>query len=418
MALWALRKQGDYELPITIALNLAPALEFNEMNQEEFYSEKEQQSRIIRDLKIFGATQAELGRVRFDMSTQNPKYLDLVHSIKSGDVWAFPLYKKLLDAFEGNVKFAQDIRRCIPEQVKTGGQWSPSFHYALIEIHEIIEAYKKGQKIKIGYERERLYDQVFVSILNGEYEDLLDITKELNSQYDQEGGLKWNQLFWSVYWSKKADHNSMRLREKLIGKKRLTQVLYATPLVVLAIVWWEYHRYEIDQTREQAYKEALWDQGMSTSKEFSALQELNKQAKQFDYVMSISTMSWFHIGYEWKDVKIKAMEEIGMSVALSIEGYVHEGEDLQDVGKLKDYTSSKRHIMRRWISLEIMNILEEERFEKYALGYDFDSGWLSSEFYDDMTKDPRFAKIFELYTLEKWQDTPEFKKKVFYWYGK
>lgn len=418
MTLWALRKQGDYELPITIALNLAPALGFNEMDKKDFYSEKEQQSRIIRDLKTFGATLAELTRVRFDLSTQNPKYLDMIGSIKSGNMWAFPLYKKLLDAFEKDTKFSQDIWQCIPEQVKTNGQWESSFHYALIEIHEIIEAYKKGQRIKIGYKREKLYDRVFVNILDGAYEELLDITRELNHQQNWGGILKWNQLFGSVYWDERADRNSMRLREKLINKKICRQILYATPVIISMILWWKYHQYEMEKVKEKAYRDVLWEQRSKMSDEFHDLDELNKSAKWLDYTEKFYTVGGFRITYEWRDIRIKAIEEVSKSIAMSLDDYRNRGKDFGDIKNLKTHVSRQRHMESRFVSLEMAKILEEDTFKEYIARHDFNSTGLSDEFYNDITEDLRFAKIFKLYTGEDWEDTPEFKKKVFYYYGK
>lgn len=415
MALWALRKQGEYELPITIALNLAPALGFNEMDKKDFYSEKEQQSRIIRDLKTFGATPAELARVRFDLSTQNPKYLDMIGSIKSGNMWAFPLYKKLLDAFEKDMKFTQDIRQCIPEQVKTNGQWDSSFHYALIEIHEIIEGYKKGQRIKIGYERERLYDKIFLGILDGEYAELLDITKELNNQRDGEKSLKWNQLFWSVYWGKKADHNSMRLREKLTNKKKLKQFLYATSVAVSIILWWEYYQHEMEQVKKEAYKETLWKQCLDRH-DFTEIEELTKKAKWLDYTFNF--YSGVGVVYQWKDVRVKAIQSASENIAISLEEHTRKEKYLDDIKILEAYTSSERYIKYRWASLELAKIVEEEKFGEYIKRYNFDSAILPKGFYDDITSDPRFAIIFKRYTGEDWKNTPEFKKKVFHWYDR
>ncbi|EKD44620.1 MAG: hypothetical protein ACD_71C00073G0002 [uncultured bacterium (gcode 4)] len=413
MALWALRKQAEYELPITIALNLAPALEFNEISKKSFYSEKEQRSRIISDLKLFGATPAEVARVRFDLSTQNPKYLNLIQSIKSGDMKVFPLYEKLFSVFGRDTEFTQDIERCIPEQVKNG-EWDSSFHYALIEIHEIIEAYKKGQRIKIGYEREKLYDEVFLKILDGKYPELLDITRELNGQQSEEKAPRWDELFGSVYWDERADRNSTRLREKLIYKKRLQQLLYATPVIVWLIVWWEYHQYRMSQVREQAYRAALWNQGAGVLVEFNQIDNLNQKAKWLDY--TVNFFPWRGVVYEWKDKKVKAMQDVGSSIAISLADYVYG--KIETTNDIEIHNNKSTLIASRWVSLEIAKMLEEEKFEKYIMSYNFDSGFLSKEFYNEMVGDPRFAKIFKLYTGEDWKNTPEFKNKVFYWYSK
>ncbi|EKE27939.1 MAG: hypothetical protein ACD_3C00123G0005 [uncultured bacterium (gcode 4)] len=242
MALWTIRKQAKFDLYLTISLNLSPWLIFNEIDKDAYYSEREQRDKIIKDMVWMGATKDELSKVKFELSSQNHPYLDLVNSIKTDRLDEYPIYKKLKIAYLSWGEFEKDILRCVPKKVKSTKDDDLTYNYALIEINQIIEDYRKWLSIKIWFKREKLYDQIFINILNGKYGELLWLTDVLNPEYDWKRK-KWNEMFGSIHWDERADENSKKLKLKHVTKTRLKQILYSVPfLVALAVWWWKMHR--------------------------------------------------------------------------------------------------------------------------------------------------------------------------------
>ncbi|MDD2487679.1 MAG: hypothetical protein PHS92_04910 [Candidatus Gracilibacteria bacterium] len=412
MALWTIRKQGKSELPVTISLNISPGLIFNEIDKDLFYSEKEQRERIIKDMSRMGATKEEFDRVKFELSSQNPPYLSLIGSIQKGSLNDFPLYKALHDAFLEGGEFSKDIKRCIPEQVKSNGNNEITFHYALIEIYQIIEDYKKGLKIKIGYKREKLYDQIYINILNGNYPELLNISDSINP-INENGRTKGNELFGSVHWDERADENSKKLRLKNIAQTRFKQLLFATPIVISTIIGGGYfYKASYEKMKKNAILEVKFSELRKNSDKFRIIDELNKTAKGFDYKLKNSEYTLSSI-YEGNDYKLGNIMHISSNIALYI---IDVNQSIvNDQGMIYDKYNKprERSIQSRWLELEIANIISEKAYDKYVSHYDILRDVIHSDLLSILGNDARFSQIFEISTGEKWTNTQEQKLEVF-----
>lgn len=281
--------------------------------------------------------------------------------------------------------------------------------YALYEICKIIGFYQNGQRIKIGHERENLYDQIFKNLLDGEYPSLLPVTEELNPLKSGEPRKPSSEIWGTAYWNARADENATRLLENRLVERFLRIGRIAVPVVALSLLaggaWHKKQSEEAELAAERAHMTELYER----SKTVQAILDGVAKKKTLEYEQVVTTtVDWMVFkGKDALEISILTKSEHVAYALISYRQKKTLGEDRYQASVVD--MSEATSLSIRGLAPAIEQILRQEQYTLEKMRYVFQDGATVAE----LEKDPKFLSFFQTFVGEPYEATPEYRKRVF-----
>lgn len=381
-------------------------------NEKNLIDEKEQIKNIKFCLKNeLWATLEEINLIKFETVEKNRNELKKIFNWEKTEN---RIFSELNNLFNENELFQQDVLKTIPKGLKEKNNFSEekAKNYCLYQLSETIIEFKKWNNIKIWYEREYIYDNVFIKILNWEFKELNEITNELNPEWK-----KASEIFWTIRWTEKFAKNS---QEIFNGNKKIRKyikyfrwwIISLLTLTSLGIYWyWEYQNYqknlELEKKKEKFSK------------------NLNKSIKKWDiFSKFLDEKYWkqnwnvkfkrYPERFEWEDAYKSKAENLSFFITTDLWEYIWK-KWIRKVNKDKynaDYIYSETltNSEFEYIQKEIFEILIKAPEEKRSY---LEITNVRKNIMKYLKNNPDFKYLFENFT---WENIENLDKNFFKYY--
>lgn len=313
---------------VTVCMYRAAALAFNGVSSEAYYSEKEQQERILSRLAELDIDHDLLSRIQFVGSEEDSDTQEILQSFLRYPTSAHPIVRHLEELYIWDENFKKSVDNAVLASFR---ERKNAYKYTLFELAMILT---KKPAIKAGDIREKKYDEIVRKHRTELWWELPE-GQEKNQKPFQV--IYWNrdntQDKYSHYTTQKRIHQTESELQRQSKKiQNLRRWCISSVAAIIALPWIGYYLGKIKWLTDDRY---------------AALQEMHGRDDQFyDRFQQSLTGHWHNIGYRWGS---SFFEHIRYSSIL-----LNEGLDEKDVlgrPNHKFYETVSRNLSRYQLQL-------------------------------------------------------------------
>lgn len=365
-------------------------------------SDKEQEKRIKKALIELWTKKEEMALIEFESLKDDQNILSLLELSAQNNESENNDYNCLLKAFEVNERFKNSVLRSVPQKIKDLWIQSQVKNYALVQLITMINEFEKWNWIKVWYEREDLYDEIFASILNWSYPELIWITNRLNQEHRKPSEL-FKTIRWTSDFAKKA-RETYRLNQSV--KKLRWMALWIWLSIASAIPWWillDRQLIRIEET--QNIEEARMKFGNTLKKRLVDKSENEFMDKAY-WRNRWDAKYWFWPEwYRWKDSWKAYAESLSFWVVDRLSKYIEKNNIKTPTDNQYDenhitsrvLTQMEYELFKNIIFEVLLNIPEE--FRQYIWWWSF-----NSVIVEYLINNPKFQYFFHEFTDQNIKD--------------
>jgi hypothetical protein len=269
---------GKWCPSVTVCIYRAAALAFNGVSSEAYYSEKEQQERILSRLAELDIDPDLLSRIQFVGSEEDSDTQEILQSFLSYPTSGHPIVRHLEELYIWDENFRKSVDNAVLASFR---ERKNAYKYTLFELAMILT---KKPAIKAGDIREKKYDEIVRKYR-------LELWWELS-----EGEGKNQKPFQVIYWNrdstqdkyshyttqKRMHQTESQLQRQSQKIQSLRRWCMGAAAAIVALPWFAYYLGKIRSITDDRY---------------AALQEMHGRDDQFyDHFQQSLTGHWHNIG--------------------------------------------------------------------------------------------------------------------------